>query len=377
MLTLRGANASTELTDAGVNIADNAVRITSYYGHGYTYYSMGSDCKWDKDVLKSNLQNGYPSFTNPGSGTTAGSYWNATVVITGSNVSAQGIIFENSFNQYISKKASEDELVPQAGAKEGSVPRNDLPEGSTAVQDKAYVERAAALAIANNCKEIYFDNCKFIGRQDTLYGGTDVTAGFYGCSIYGGTDYIFGGMTAVFAKCNLVFNTSEDKNDVGYITAAQQKAGRGYLMYNCHVTSTVPGVDTASEYPSKPGYLGRPWEANTGEAVFYKTLIDAVDTSWYETHGASLIQAVGWTNTLGGASVLSQEYGTFEYAKDVDNSDKRAEWATVLTEEKLADGSPITVDTFLGSWNPFEGKDMEIVMPTDEDKVDNVRRMRM
>ena len=366
-----GANASTELTDAGVNIADNAVRITSYYGHGYTYYSMGSDCKWDKDVLKSNLQNGYPSFTNPGSGTTAGSYWNATVVITGSNVSAQGIIFENSFNQYISKKASEDELVPQAGAKEGSVPRNDLPEGSTAVQDKAYVERAAALAIANNCKEIYFDNCKFIGRQDTLYGGTDVTAGFYGCSIYGGTDYIFGGMTAVFAKCNLVFNTSEDKNDVGYITAAQQKAGRGYLMYNCHVTSTVPGVDTASEYPSKPGYLGRPWEANTGEAVFYKTLIDAVDTSWYETHGASLIQAVGWTNTLGGASVLSQEYGTFEYAKDVDNSDKRAEWATVLTEEKLADGSPITVDTFLGSWNPFEGKDMEIVMPTEEDKVDN------
>ena len=370
-VTLKNASEapSIETKDKGVNIDENAVRITSYYGHGYTYYSMGSDCKYDAELLAVNKENGYASFENPGSGTTAGSYWNATVVITASGFEAEGIIFENSFNQYVSEKAANDVIVAQSSAKEGSVPRADMKEGDTTVQNKKYVERAAALAIANNCKEVFFDNCKFIGRQDTLYGGTDVTAAFYDCAIYGGTDYIFGGMTAVFAKCDLVFNTSEDGNDVGYITAAQTKSGRGMLMYNCTVTSTVPGVDTASEYPSKAGYFGRPWQANTGEAVFYNTIIEATDSHWYEAC-PSLIQPVGWLSSLSGESVMSAEYGTYEMAEGVDNQSVRASWATTLSQQPiLADGTVISIPAFLGTWMPFEGKDMEIVLP--DGKVDN------
>ena len=370
-VTLKNASSSPsiELKNKGVDIDANAVRITSYYGHGYTYYSMGSDCKWNEEILKVNKENGYASFENPGSGTTAGSYWNATVVIGASGFEAEGIIFENSFNQYVSAKAADDVIVAQNSAKEGSVPRADMEAGDTTVQNKAYVERAAALAIMNNCTEVSFDNCKFIGRQDTLYGGTGTVAAFYDCAIYGGTDYIMGPMTAVFAKCDLVFNTSEDKNDVGYITAAQQSSGRGYLMYNCNVTSTTPGVDTASEYTSKPGYFGRPWKTNTGEAVFYYTVIDAADTNWYESHGASLIQPVGWLSTLSGESVMSQEYGTYEMAKDADNSAARVSWSSVLAEETMVDGVAISVEAFLGDWDAFAGKDMEIVIPTD--KVDN------
>lgn len=360
LVNAKGDAASIGLKNKGVDIDDNAVRITSYYGHGYSYYSMGSDCKWNEEILKVNKANGKLSFDNPGSGTTSGSYWNATVVISGSNVEAKGIIFENSFNQYVSQKAADDIIVKGSGAKEpADAPRAGLKAGDTAVQDKAYVERAAALAITNDCKQVFFDNCKFVGRQDTLYGGKGVTAGFYDCSVYGGTDYIFGGMTAVFAKCDLVFNTSEDKNDVGYITAAQQTSGRGYLMYNCHVTSTEPGVDTASEYTSKAGYFGRPWAANTGEAVFYKTIIDATETKWYRD-SPSMIKPEGWLDSLSGKSALSAEYSTYERAVDVDNQGARAEWATVLTEEKLSDGSPVTIGTFLGDWNPFSGKDMAI-----------------
>ena len=62
----------------------------------------------------------------------------------------------------------------------------------------------------------------------------------------GGTDYIFGGMTAVFYKSELAMNTSENNNDVSYITAAQQSSGRGYLMYECKVTSAEPEIETAS-----------------------------------------------------------------------------------------------------------------------------------
>ncbi len=362
------SDPSIELTDKGVGIDENAVRITWYYGHGYTYYSMGADCKYDAELLQVNKENGYASFENPGAGTTNGSYWNASVVIAADGFRADGIIFENSFNQYVSAGAANDVIVPQSSAKEGTTPRSQLPLGSTAVQSKAYVERAAALAIANNCKEIYFENCKFVGRQDTLYGGAGATAAFYDCAVYGGTDYIFGGMTAVFAQCDLVFNTSEDNNDVGYITAPQQTSGRGFLMYNCRVTSTTPGVDTASEYPSKPGYFGRPWAPNTGEAVFYNTVIDATCAYWYQID-ASLIRGSGWLSTLSGESALCGEYGTYEYAKDTDNSTARVAWASVFATANLADGSPITVETFLGSWDAFAGKDLTVVIPTE--KVDN------
>lgn len=353
-------NPSIALNNKGVGIDENAVRITWYYGHGYTYYSMGSDCKYDAALLAANKANGYASFTNPGAGTTNGSYWNATVVINADGFSADGIIFENSFNQYVSAKSVEDVIEKQAGAKEGSAARSTMKTvGDTKVQEKEYVERAAALAIGNDVSQTYFNNCKFIGRQDTLYGGTGATAAFNKCDVLGGTDYIFGGMTAVFKSCNLVFNTNDQtdngkKNDVGYITAPQQKSGRGYLMYECRVTSTTPGVDTASTKTSKPGYLGRPWQPGTGEAVFYKTTVDAVDSYWNTdySYGESMISAAGWLTSLGGESALCGEYGTIETA-GVDNSAKRASWAKVFTKPELADGSAISVETFLGSWNPF------------------------
>ena len=350
-VTLKNASAapSIELKDKGVNIDDNAVRITSYYGHGYTYYSMGDDCKYDAELLAVNKENGYPSFVNPGSGTTSGSYWNATVSVKADGFQADGIIFENSFNQYVSAKAADDIIVKQSSAKEGTTPRAEMAAGDVTVQNKAYVERAAALAIYNNTSDVVFDNCKFVGRQDTLYGGKNVYAEFNQCSVYGATDYIFGGMTAIFNQCDLVFNTSDDKNDVGYITAAQQASGRGYLMYECHVTSTVPGVDTASAHTSKPGYFGRPWAVDTSEVVFYNTTIDAADEYWVDNTeikapGKSLIAAEGWNDSLSGKSAGMYEYGTTEKATDY--SAARVAWATTLTTPVLNDGTAITLEAF-------------------------------
>ncbi|WP_024867470.1 pectinesterase family protein [Butyrivibrio sp. FCS014] len=287
--------ASITPVNKGISLAQDSVRITGYYGHGYTYYSMGDDCKYDAKLLEVNNYNGYPSFTNPGSGTTSGSYWNATVVVNAAGFEAYDIIFENSFNQYQSDLAAADTIVKQSSAKEGSAPRAGLSAGDVTVQDKKYVERAAAMAIRTAADKTYFNHCAFIGRQDTLYGDPGSKEAYYNCDIYGGTDYIFGGMTAVFAKCNLIFNTSEDSNDVGYITAAQQKdaATRGYLMYNCKVTSTVPGENTASSYGSKAGYLGRPWAANTSEVVFYNTVVDATCYQ-HKASSASLIMPDGW-----------------------------------------------------------------------------------
>ena len=342
LVNAAGENSSIELTNKGVDIADNAVRITSYYGHGYNYYSMGSDCKYDADLLAANKENGYLSTTNPGSGTTNGSYWNATVVVYANGFEADGIIFENSFNQYISAKEAADTVVMW---ETGSKGERSTVAGDTSVQQKSFVERAAAMAIVGD--KSVFNNCKFIGRQDTLYGGQNIDTVFEKCNILGGTDYIFGGMRAVFYQCKLTMNTENtNSNDVAYITAAQQSSGRGYLMYNCTVTSTTPGVDTASEYRSKQGYFGRPWAANTSEVVFYNTVVETTDDP--ATPGQSLIKADGWNSGLGGESVNMYEYATKELSGE-NNSASRVGWASTITEPKLNDGTEISIAAFIGS----------------------------
>ena len=65
-VTLKNSSSSpnTNVLNKGVNIDPNAVRITSYYGHGYNYYSMANNQKWNQNTLNVNLQNGNYSYSN-------------------------------------------------------------------------------------------------------------------------------------------------------------------------------------------------------------------------------------------------------------------------------------------------------------------------
>ncbi|MCB0494702.1 MAG: T9SS type A sorting domain-containing protein [Cyclobacteriaceae bacterium] len=340
---------SIELLNKGVDIADGAVRITGYYGHGYNYYSMRSDQMWDASVLEVNKENGYQPYENTGAGTTNGSYWNATVKVFASGFEAENIIFENSFNQYISQKESEDVVVEKSDGK-GLRPTD---VGNTSVQDRSFVERAAALSIGNDVDKVILKNCRVVGRQDSFYGGRGSRVAIYRGAYMGAVDYIFGGMIAVFYKSDLVMNVSDVDTDAAYLTAAQQDAGRGYLMYECTVTSTEPGVETASTLRAKPGYFGRPWQPVTSEVVFYKTTVETSDYTGFD--GASLIDPLGWQNTLGGESAKMYEFGTIEES-GVDNSANRASWSTVLSAPQLTDGTDITLFNFTkgdDDWDPF------------------------
>ena len=278
------ATPSIALANKGVDIDANAVRITSYYGHGYNYFSMGTDQKWSADALRVNKENGYTTYTNTGSGTTNGSYWNTTVYVSGAGFQANNIIFENSYNQYISKKESQDVVQEWASGGKGTRP---VDIGNTAVQNKSFVERAAAVAYASSADKAILYKCRIVGRQDSYYGGEKARVVNYKGVIMGGTDYTFGGMTLVAYKSDLAMNTSEVSTDVAYLTAAQQSTYRGYLMYACNVTSAIPGTETASTYLSKPGEFGRPWTATTSEVVFYNTTIQATNNPDYA--GKSLI----------------------------------------------------------------------------------------
>ncbi len=366
-VTLKNASSepSIAISNEGVDIDENAVRITSYYGHGYNYYSMGSDQKWSEDELSVNKANGYISYENTGSGTTNNSYWNATVVVSAAGFEADQIIFENSFNQYISKKESEDVVEEWTSGGKGTRPTD---EGNTDVQYRTYVERAAAIAFTGSADKSILFNCRIIGRQDSFYGAEGMRVAAYKGAMMGAVDYIFGGMTAVFYQSDLVMNTSDNSSDQTYITAAYQETERGYLMYECNVVSPEPGVETASEYSSKPGYFGRPWRATTSEVVFYNTTVTECENPDYT--GESLIEAEGWKNTLGGESNLMYEYGTIE-ENGLDYSGSRASWSTVLTVDTLNDGTEITAYNFTkgdDGWNPLPGlieRDDEIIEVVD------------
>lgn len=351
-VTLKNASATPniDLINSGVDITDGAVRITSYYGHGYNYYSMSSNQKWNQQTLTVNQANGTFSYQNAGAGTTNGSFWNATVVVNANGFEADDIILENSFNQYISTKESQDVVVAWSSGSPGARPTNS---GNTEVQNKIFVERAAALAINNNVQKVVLNKCRIVGRQDSFFGGTGARVAVYKGIVMGAVDYIFGGMNVVFYKTELSMNTSDQSNDISYITAAQQASGRGYLMYECTVDTAEPLVETASDYRSKPGYFGRPWLATTSEVVFYNTTIETSNFPGYE--GNSLILPLGWQNTLGGTSSGMYEYGTIENS-GIDNSLARASWATGLAAAVLNDGTPITTFNFTkgaDDWDPF------------------------
>jgi len=342
------ANPSIALLNKGVDIAPGAVRVTSYYGHGYNYYSMGNNQKWNADILRVNKENGYLSYENKGSGSTNGSYWNATVVISAPGFIAENIIFENSFNQYISKKESEDVVVEWTSGGKGKRPTNT---GNTDVQKRSFVERAAAIAILSD--KVILNRCRIVGRQDSYYGAQNCRVVNYKGAMMGAVDYLFGGMVAVFYKTDLVMNVSDDSNDAAYLTAAQQSSGRGYLMYECTVKSAEPGTESASGYRAKPGYFGRPWQATTSEVVFYKTSIETSNSPGSE--GKSLIAPAGWNNSLGGESKKMYEFGTIEKSGENNNA-SRASWSTLLNNPVLTDGTEINTFNFTkgsDNWDPI------------------------
>ncbi len=350
-ITLKNAAATpnTNLIDKGVNIAPGAVRITSYYGVGYNYYSMGNDQKWNQEVLNVNRENGYTNYQNV-SGTTNGSYWNATVVVNANGFQADDIIIENSFNQYISNKESQDILIMWNSGSPGLRPTL---AGSTAVQSRTFVERAAAIAVPNTIDKVILNKCRIVGRQDSFFGGSGARVVVYKGDIMGAVDYIFGGMDVVFYKSNLSMNVSDASNDQAYITAAQQSSGRGFLMYQCTVTSAVPQVESASQYRAKPGYFGRPWAANTSEVVFYNTTIETSNNPSFNSQ--SLIVPLGWQNTLSGNSAGMYECGTVELS-GVNNIPTRATWATTLSTPTLTDGTAINPFNFTkgtDNWDPI------------------------
>ena len=116
-------------------------------------------------------------------------------------------------------------------------------------------EIGQAVAVFTDGDFLFFNRCRFLGNQDTLYtygrfgkfGGIKRNY-FKDCYIEGTTDFIFGTSIAYFEGCTI----HSKKNS--YVTAASTLEGQkyGYVFVNCKLTADE-GVTKC--------YLGRPWGA--------------------------------------------------------------------------------------------------------------------
>ena len=342
-LTLKNASKkpSVGLKNHGVDCDENAVRITWYYGHGYQYKSMGSRVNY---------------------GGSRERRWNASVLVTAPDFYAENIIFENSFNLYVSEKEAADSLVDISQSDmpwtEKERPKKIMPErpkeaGSTEVQKKKYRERAAAISFTETAKNAHLKNCRAVGRQDVLYGDEGASIYWEGGVLAGGVDFIFGAMTMCVNKATIVANINGEKGDKCYISAGRSeptptpslKGGeshqRGLLFYKCHIRvaneeelEDLSPRKGGSSLKGKEGmvWLARPWRW-WGETVW-------AYTTWDE----GILNPEGWhLGLVKGKEGFNPENpcpNSYEY-KSQDSSKGRPKWVKVLTKPVLPDGTKI------------------------------------
>ncbi|WP_330632385.1 pectinesterase family protein [Halocatena halophila] len=184
---------------------------------------------------------------------------------------------------------------------------------------------AQAVAIRIDSDRAAFENCLFLGNQDTLYThGHDSRQYYRECFIEGDVDFIFGWATCLFENCHI-----RCKTDSGYVTAASTEREKefGYVFKNCRVT----GEGSDNSY-----YLGRPWRPYS-QTVFMNT--------FFGDH----IKPVGWKHWNDEQDPETAFYGEFQNYGPGYTPDQRADWTHQLSE---AQAEQYTTENILSGWDP-------------------------
>ena len=180
-----------------------------------------------------------------------------------------------------------------------------------------------AVALSVNANRCYFENCAFLGYQDTVYtAGEGFKQYFKDCYIEGGVDFIFGEATALFENC-IIHSKSNS-----YITAASTPQGQmfGYVFKSCKLTSDE-SVDEV--------YLGRPWR------LYAKTVF--IDCEMGEH-----IRPEGWHNWSKKEAESLTFYAEFNCTGFGYKPPERVGWSHQLTKREA---KKYTVKNILGDSN--------------------------
>lgn len=180
-----------------------------------------------------------------------------------------------------------------------------------------------AVAVRVDGDQVIFENCRFLGFQDTLYPhGKNSRQYYYKCYIEGTTDFIFGWSTAVFEDCEI-----HSKKGGSYITAASttEDTDHGFLFINCRFTAEKGVADI---------YLGRPWRPFAQTVIINSFLGDHIHPegwhNWNKPHAESTSFYAEYNNHGPGAETT-----------------RRVSWS-----HQLKDEHQYNKHTVLGDWQP-------------------------
>lgn len=166
-----------------------------------------------------------------------------------------------------------------------------------------------AVALSVNANRCYFENCTFLGNQDTVYtAGDGFKQYFKNCYIEGTTDFIFGEATVLFESCT-IHNKSNS-----YITAASTPKGQqfGFVFKNCKLTADE-NVDEV--------YLGRPWR------LYAKTV-------FIDCFMGKHIKPEGWHNWSKKEAENLTYYAEYDCAGEGYKPEKRVNWSRQLKKRE-------------------------------------------
>ena len=201
----------------------------------------------------------------------------------------------------------------------------------------AFNERGHAIAYTGSADKITFENVRLRGNQDSLYAAGN-RAYFKNCDIIGGTDYIYGGGTAVFDNCKLGLEGMSDKSYGSPIAVGGHDVKRkyGYLFYNCTLYNMRDNNGTNN--------YGGPWQAGS-QVTYYNCILDdnaSVGNSAFK------LDSMGWRR-FGAENGLSRsyEYGT----KNASGS--AVDFSQRIVNKPVSEGGP-GIGTVLDQWQILE-----------------------
>ncbi|WP_415381571.1 pectinesterase family protein [Halosimplex sp. TS25] len=189
---------------------------------------------------------------------------------------------------------------------------NDFTARNLTVRNTAGPDVGQAVALHVEADRAAFENCRFLGDQDTVYvAGEGSRQYFDDCYLEGTTDFVFGGATAVFEGCEI-----HSKAD-SYITAASTPPREpfGYVFDDCSLTAD-PEVSEV--------YLGRPWRDHAHVAFLRSELGDHVHPAgWHNWSRPDVEETVTYAEyDNGGPGAV--------------DADERVSWSEALTPSEVA-----------------------------------------
>jgi pectinesterase len=187
-------------------------------------------------------------------------------------------------------------------------------------------EGQQALAVSFTGDRGTFRKCRLLGWQDTLYLGRNRQF-FEECVIAGNVDFIFGGATAFFERCELHCVAGGVA-----ITAASTPSEQrhGFVFARCKVTAKGGGWKT---------HLGRPWRPHAS-------------VTFLNTNLCAVVAAGGWNNWDNAANEKTARFAEYQSTGPGANPRGRVSWSKQLSAAEASKYTPEEVLKGDDEWKP-------------------------